>query len=321
MPANVETMFSGSSIVPWHKLGTVVEGTLSSAEAIAAAGLDWHVSKVPMYARITTNEGHGLWKHDPNTFAIVRDSDHKVLGAVGTKYQPIQNHDGFEVLDSLGSNIQYETAGSIDGGSTVWILAKTPQDLKIAGDDVRPYFLATMNHDGTGRMRVRPAHTRVVCANTLRAALNENAGREFTCSHTAYASERLKQAAKLLGVMHDQNLVFESRAAELLANSFSTQDWENLCKQLLPKPEGDDVTDRQLRSYEQRFHDLRGSLNVPDLANIRGTAWGALNAVADYEQHAKRVKGDESKQLETLFKRSFMDSNTLTNRASELLFA
>lgn len=64
MPAEVETMFYVRE-TPWHGLGTRVEETLSSKEALAAAGLDWNV----VQKRIYTEDGHAV----PGYYANVRD--------------------------------------------------------------------------------------------------------------------------------------------------------------------------------------------------------------------------------------------------------
>ncbi len=43
-------MFSGRGIKPWHGLGTVVSGMLTSAQALEAAHLNWQVEKRDVYA-------------------------------------------------------------------------------------------------------------------------------------------------------------------------------------------------------------------------------------------------------------------------------
>ena len=92
MPANVENMFSAREI-PWHKIGEVTEGALSSKEAIVKAGLDWTVSTRP----IATFESPDIPARIDNLipvedfWATVRDTDDSVLGVVGNRYTPIQN--------------------------------------------------------------------------------------------------------------------------------------------------------------------------------------------------------------------------------------
>jgi phage/plasmid-like protein (TIGR03299 family) len=328
MSHNIETMFSGRGITPWHKLGTIVEGTPDSAEAIRLAGLDWQVEKHPLFARIPTGKDThgkeaGIFKRADSMFGTVRRDTNKVLGIVGGGYTVVQNAEVFGMLDSLVHDgaAQYETAGSLGGGETVWMLLNAG-DIKVAGDQVRPYFLATTTHDGSGRLRVRNVATRVVCANTLACAMGEHVTREFVAGHTRSVHDRMKQAESLLGIMRETTAAFAATAEALAAQTFSAADWGRLVAALVPCPDDSDpnTTTKQMNNWARKTAALVQCLGVPDLANIRGTAWGALNAVADFEQHHLRVTGDDEKRLETLFKRSFLEGD-LTRKAFALVTA
>ena len=59
-----------------------------------------------------------------NYKANVRSSDGKVLGVVSDRYKIVQNA-RLEFTDSLiGGEVRYETAGSLNGGKKIWLLAK-----------------------------------------------------------------------------------------------------------------------------------------------------------------------------------------------------
>jgi hypothetical protein len=52
MPSEIlenDFMFSGRGIVPWHEIGVVLDGVLTSEEAIKAAKLTWTVEQSPVY--------------------------------------------------------------------------------------------------------------------------------------------------------------------------------------------------------------------------------------------------------------------------------
>ena len=163
MAANVETMFSVRE-KPWHGLGKVVATALSSKEALIAAGLDWNVIQEPIY----TDREEIISGYRTN----IRDVDRKVLGVVSDRYKVIQNEDAFAFTDELlGEGVCYETAGSLQEGKKVWLLARMPHEYIISGERISPYLLFSNTHDGTGAVKVALTPIRVVCNNTLNLAL------------------------------------------------------------------------------------------------------------------------------------------------------
>lgn len=324
MPANVQTMFSGRGEVPWHKLGTIVQGVLTSRDAIAAAGLGWGVVKHPIFARIPDAPGseHGRFKRVDSMFATVRDDTNRPLGVVGPQYVPITNESLFSCLDDLraasGGVATYETAGALGDGERVWMLMVAGEDIRIAGDDIRPYILCSASHDGSSAVRIRPCTTRVVCANTLALAMGEKVAREVAIRHTASAEARMREAARALGIIAESHRVFAVTADSLLRATFTRSEMEALCVQLLGTP-GADASKREKTNHETRFEALmQTAWGATDLNDIRFTRWGALNAVADFEQHGIRSKGDDKARLETAFTRA-TTTGPMTARAFQLL--
>lgn len=175
MSANVETMFYVRE-TPWHGLGTKVMSALDSEEALIAAGLNWNVIQEPIYT--TENEPIKGYK------ANVRDSDRRVLGVVTDRYKVVQNHEAFSFTDELlGQGVRYETAGSLQEGRKVWLLAHMPHEYIISGERISPYLLFSNSHDGSGAIKVALTPIRVVCNNTLNLALR-TAERSWSMIHT-----------------------------------------------------------------------------------------------------------------------------------------
>lgn len=162
MPANVESMFYVRQ-APWHGLGKQVEQALSSEEALKEAGLDWTVVQRP----IQTNNQMEI----PGYKANIRDTDNRVLGVVTDRYKIVQNHEAFAFTDELlGEGVRYETAGSIQNGKKVWLLARLPENYIISGESISPYLVFSNSHDGSGSIKVAMTPIRVVCQNTLNLA-------------------------------------------------------------------------------------------------------------------------------------------------------
>ena len=174
MAANVESMFYTRE-TPWHGLGTKVEESPCSEEALITAGLDWDVVQEPIY---TGNE-----ELINGYKANIRDTDRKVLGVVTNRYKVVQNRDAFSFTDRLlGEGVRYETAGSLQGGRRVWLLAHMPRDYIISGEKFSPYLLFSNTHDGSGAVKVALTPIRVVCQNTLNLAL-DTARRSWSMMH------------------------------------------------------------------------------------------------------------------------------------------
>ena len=199
MSANVETMFSVRE-TPWHGLGRIVMDAPASREALELAGLDWQVESRNIYS--------GTGDMIPGYRANVRSTDDAVLGVVSDRYRIVQNEEAFQFTDDLlGEGVTYETAGSLQGGKKVWMLARLPRKYLIAGDQVEPYLVIFNSHDGSSGVKVAMTPIRVVCQNTLNLALN-TAKRSWTARHTENVLLRVQDARETLQL--DSNKLYEN---------------------------------------------------------------------------------------------------------------
>ena len=90
------------------------------------------------------------------TMFSVRETPWHGLGRiVSDRYRIVQNEEAFQFTDDLlGEGVTYETAGSLQGGKKVWMLAKLPEKYIIAGDEVTPYLVFFNSHHGCSRAKV-----------------------------------------------------------------------------------------------------------------------------------------------------------------------
>lgn len=278
MAANVETMFSVRE-KPWHGLGTIVAEAPTSGDALRLAGLDWTIDGNPVY----DGQGNVI----PGYFANTRSSDNKVLGIVGSRYKVVQNKDAFDFTDSLvGEGITYETAGSLRGGRTIWLLGKMPERY-IVGDKFEPYICFTNTHDGTGAVRVCMTPVRVVCNNTLNMAL-AGAQRNWSAIHSQNIGTKLAEARQTL-LLADEYLTRLDEVADRLANQpMSEGEMRDTLKKMFPVAE--DATDRQIQTAEKAQNEIMVCAFSPDLIQFLNTKWAFLNGVADWVGHADPVR-------------------------------
>ena len=120
------------------------------------------------------------------------------LGSSETAIGVVQNEEAFAFTDALlGEGVRYETAGALQSGRRVWMLAKLPKEYIISGEQISPYLVFCNSHDGSGAIRVAMTPVRVVCSNTLNLALS-TAKRSWSARHTVSISGKLEEARETL---------------------------------------------------------------------------------------------------------------------------
>ena len=241
MSANVETMFSVRE-TPWHGLGRIVLDAAASSEALDLACLDWQVESRNIYS--------GTCAMIPGYRANVRSTDDAVLGVVSDRYRIVQNEEAFQFTDDLlGEGVTYETAGSLQGGKKVWMLAKLPEKYIIAGDEVTPYLVFFNSHDGSSGVKVAMTPVRVVCQNTLNLALG-TAKRIWTARHTENVLLRVQDARETLQLANNYMGELGKGIHELTTINLSDRKVQEFINEFFPVTE--DMTDGQ-RKNNLRF--------------------------------------------------------------------
>jgi phage/plasmid-like protein (TIGR03299 family) len=312
--------------VPWHQLGIALETAPESVKAaIEAAGLGWTVDKRPLFLADGTQV---------DRWAVLRTSDNAVLGTVGPDYTCIQNADAFSPLDPFikAGVATIETAGSLKGGSRVWMLAKVARpDMQIAeGDAVAKYILATTGHDGMSSFRLQITPIRVVCMNTLSAAINGKSD-TIRISHFKDSTRAIKDLAATIeridGQFGESEKLFKALASVKIRSAADLRKYvdlvfppvakkpdatpapelvvngSDLLSGLLARPhvsgqpspfspEGGEV----LAEDKRRIYDDIARLFEFGRGNtnpaIAGTAWAAYNAVTEYNTHERGGSAD-----------------------------
>ena len=309
MSADVETlMYVGERNKPWHGFGVSVEEAPTSEEALILAGLDWNVIQKSIYtADGTLVEGYK---------ANVRDKDDKVLGVVSDRYKVVQNSEAFKFTDALlGEGVRYETAGSLQEGRKVWILARLPREYIITGERISPYLVFSTTHDGSGAVKVAVTPVRVVCNNTLNLALN-TASRSFSIMHTQSVSSRLQEAQDTLFRAEKYMDKLGCEIERLRDIHVSDRQLEEYIEQLLPI--GQDATPTQVKNIFKLRENIRiRYFDAPDLKKVGKNAYRFINAVSDFATHSQPLR-KTANYAENLFIKT-IDGNPFIDKAYELV--
>ncbi len=325
MSHKVETMAYANE-KPWHGLGFQVSNKLSVEQMLAAAKIDWTVSKQKLYL----NGEHDNRLVD-GTYALMRDTDKSVLSIVGEVYKPVQNAESMDFFQKFveAGKMNMETAGSLWGGRYVWGLARVGKDIKILGkDEIRGYLLLSSPHVHGKSMVIQFTPIRVVCWNTIRMALGEKLkgnGSAFRMPHSTKFDESVKQkAAEALGLATKQMEEFGEVASHLAKKKAKAEDVEQYFCDVLrfdPKKamaEGKVKKDKEVKEPRMLPH-LRAALeHAPghDMVTAAGTWWGALNAVTYVVDH--ETSGNRDTALKNAW---FGHKAEIKSRALDLVMA
>ncbi len=309
MAANIETMFYVRE-TPWHGLGTRVITAPTSKEALGLAGLDWQVVQEPIYTE--TEELIEGYK------ANVRASDRRVLGVVTDRYKVIQNEEAFAFTDELlGEGVRYETAGSLQGGKKVWLLAHMPHEYIISGERISPYLVFSNTHDGSGAIKVALTPIRVVCNNTLNLALN-TAKRSWSMIHTGDIKEKMQEAKNTLFMAEKYMDALGKEFEALRMISMTDAKVMEFIAEMLPVDES--ATSQQIRNIKRLQEDMKiRYFEAPDLVGLGKNAYRFINAVSDFATHAEPLRRTANYK-ENLFSKT-VEGNPLIDKAYQMVQA
>lgn len=309
MAANVETMFYTRE-KPWHGLGTMVAEAPNSKDALRLAGLNWKVLQEPVY---TENE-----ELIQGYKANVRDTDRKVLGVVTDRYKVIQNEEAFAFTDTLlGEGVRYETAGSLQEGRRVWMLARLPREFIIGGERISPYMVFSNTHDGSGAVKTALTPIRVVCNNTLNLALR-TAKRSWSMIHTGDISGKIGEVKNTLFLADEYMTALGQEFENLRKIKLSEKQVLDYIKILLPMEENYSLL--QKRGVEKLRADMKMRyFDAPDLKDVGNNGYRFVNAVSDFATHST-PRRKTANYKENIFART-ADGNPMIDRAYQLVKA
>lgn len=341
--------FVSANTPAWHRLGTVTDGLMTVADALKAAKLDnWDVRMEPLVAAVATDrcpecaarlgkqhedtcvtgdhdgedDTRTVDEHDtsvplgvPHHRAVTRVNPftglREVLSVGGMDYTPISNELMGEtlaaILDQSGAIV--DTAGSLRGGLDTFITARMPKGILVGGVDQIELNLAGLNYFQPGRSSeflVTPV--RVVCANTQAAALGNHQSR-WAFRHSPSAPVRVAEAREALKITFDYADAFHAEAEKMIKESLAIKKFEELCREIWPKPADDarqDVKDRDDELTSTLLTIYKGDTNSNIRKGNRGNYWTGFQTVAEYLDHFAPVRGEAEDAARTRAERAVL---------------
>lgn len=336
--------------VPFRYKGAInVEDCKTAEDVMSKAGLDWEVAKCEVVAKMpeliedSSNKNGFLYSGDcyrelPNAFATYR-TDHNIpLGIVKDRYMPVQNVEAFSFFNNaIGKNKAiWQTAGFFGNGERIFVSAKLPKNILVDGDPVDNYLVFTTSHDGSSGVKILFTPIRVICENTLNAAIR-GASNYVSFRHTNSVHNNLDIAAEILGIC-DQIVSYLNEQFNAM-NKIKMSDEQAqmmFAQTVLTDKELDNIFITGHNVQQIVYRDWRAindaeismkKVNVltemnnyyfqgPGQKELLGTAWGAYNAVTGYYSNVDNSVG--TKRMDSLL---FGDKSRKIQRASDILLA
>jgi phage/plasmid-like protein (TIGR03299 family) len=283
----------------WHGLGQIVNNAMTAEQAIKLANLDYEVSKT----HIQYYDDEGMPIQVEGVYANYRNDNGDFLGLVKSRYEIVQNKDAFGFFDSIidSGEAIYETAGALGKGERIFVMAKLPDDFEIGGEKIKKYILLSNSHDGSSSVIAGMTNIRVVCNNTLQAALSglEN---KVSIGHIVGAKDKLKEAHKVMGIASKYNLEVQEIFNRMTDVKMTEGQYRGFFEKVMKTEykvsdikEDEKAISTRLKNMVDATTQfaLTHPTQTTDAAN--GTLWGAYNAVSGYYNYIKNFDSAEAK--------------------------
>lgn len=313
-----EMAFVGET--PWHGLGQNVTKGASIGVWTKEAGMDWEAKEATPGAihLQPSKKKPGEFEAIPIEFsdykALYRSDTRAPLAIVGSGYQPHQPRELLEFFREFteGGGWHIHTAGTMRGGRKLWVMATCEDPVRFIKkhiDGVALNLLLATSLDGSMQTTGVITQVRVVCANTLRQALENGCDAMVKLSHrSSFDSELIKQA---LGVEAAQKNFarFMEAAREMAETPVSLDDARGYLELIFKKEEKKEQKPKLDLSWMRNLADTAGPAEEEptaqedsrsiarvlelfdgdamgaELKTAKGTRWGLLNAVTQFVDH------------------------------------
>lgn len=322
--------------MPWHGLGVVLDDYPDGIDdALEKSGLTWAVKQGDVFVArpiaMDNPPADGVPVGALESYLVpaegfqanIREDTGDVLGIVSKGYKVVPNRDAFAWLnDLLGSDLQFETAGSLQNGRRVWVLARRPDNVEVGGDPTATYVYCANSHDGSMAVTAAATSVRIVCANTLGWAMSkaDATGRVYRFHHTGDMQHKLDEARRAMDVVLDWDAAFKKMGDELARQKMSIQRFDS--RVVTPLLGLDtELTDLARKGREKR-RDVLISIYKDETGtagNSPRTKWCAANAIAEYADWNRLYVKNGSNRTDQV-QRSFEDQ-TLKQTGLDLVIA
>ena len=285
MPANFTSGWLGNGERAWHGMGVVTDGTLPAREAFETADALFTVQKRELFYEVshadeTYDEGYGaapIISNAPSgSFGLVRTDTQALLGVVSKQYEIVQNDSLLRMAEFIREEVDMDCVIVLSDGAKVCFTAtlRGAETDIVPGDTVKRRIVGYLGHDGKTGCGAKFTNIRVVCQNTLTAALGES-GAHSSITHKNGANNNFDTLINSIDVAR-QNFITECDLMREFSRTHMGMDtFNDFVNEVYNIEEGQVFRKRQ--ALETAFRVGYGQEYAPF------SVWNGLNAITQVE--------------------------------------
>jgi phage/plasmid-like protein (TIGR03299 family) len=290
MPANFTSGWLGNNEVAWHGLGVVTPGTLPAREAFETADALFSVEKRELYYvndDACDNKQVPLW-FPSKSFAVVRTDTQALLGVVTSQYEIVQNESLLRMAEFIREEADMDCVIVLSDGAKVCFTAtlRGAETDIVPGDTVKRRIVGYLGHDGKTGCGAKFTNIRVVCQNTLTAALNES-GAQSSITHKGTANANFDALIQSIDVARQDFATECDLMREFSRTHMGMSEFNDFVDEVYNIDEGKVLRKRQ--KLEQAFRAGYGS----EYASF--SLWNGFNAITQVETSTKGVSAAKTR--------------------------
>ena len=274
MPANFTSGWLGHGEAAWHGEGTVTPGTLPPREAFEVADALFTVEKrelqYPVFGQPNCDYTSA------GAYGVIRTDTEQLLGIVSKQYELVQNDALLQMAEFIREEVDMDAVVVLGAGKKVCFTANlrgAASDI-VPGDTVKRRIVGYLGHDGKTGCGAKFTNIRVVCQNTLTAALNDS-GEHRSITHKQGANGDFQSLIQSIDTARQDFVTECDLMREFSRFHFGFTDFYDFVDEVYNIDPG--TMFRKRAKLESAFYSGYGSEYAPK------SLWSAVNAVTQVE--------------------------------------
>ena len=293
MPANFTSGWLGNGEAAWHGQGVVTQGTLPAREAFETADALFTVEKRELYY-VNDDACHNkevpLW-FPSESFAVVRTDTQALLGVVSRQYEIVQNDSLLRMAEFIREEVDMDCVIVLSDGAKVCFTAtlRGAETDIVPGDTVKRRIVGYLGHDGKTGCGAKFTNIRVVCQNTLTAAMQDSGARS-SITHKNGANNNFDALISSIDVARQDFVTECELMREFSRRSMGMTAFNQFVDEVYNIDEGQVFRKRE--KLERAFTSGYGSADFAPFS-----VWSGINAITQVETSTRdtsAAKGSRS---------------------------